>query len=165
MLWYGTATHAEAFARRQQGRGEMAQRADAADRVVDLARTLADVGDELAGGMHGQVGVDGERHAVDGDHPDRRQVLGRIEGQPLHLRQDRDGRAAGEIDGISVIRRSRGVLGPDRSAGPAAVLDDEGLAIGLPQPIREQTRDDVGDPARAIGDDDLDGAARPVLRP
>src|SRR5216684_1372757 len=56
MLWYGTATHAEAFARRQQGRGEMAQRADAADRVVDLARTLADVGDELAGGMHGQVG-------------------------------------------------------------------------------------------------------------
>jgi hypothetical protein len=44
------------------------------------------------------------------------------------------------------------------------VVDDDGLAELLLQRSRDHARGGIGGTARREGDDDLDGAARPLLR-
>ncbi len=143
----------------------MAQRADAADGIIDRAGTRFDVVDEFTKRTDRQVGMHRERHAVDGDHGDRRQIFGRIERKLLHLRHDCHRRAAGDINRISVVRRPCGDFGADRATRPAAILDDERLAQRLRKPVGDQSRDDVGDAARTVRDDDPDGVIWPILRP
>ena len=160
----GHRDHVEPLARRQQRGRQMAQRTDAAGRVIDLPGTRPDIIDEFAEAADRQVGMHRKRHPVRGDHGDRRQIRGRVERQLLHLRHDGERRAARAIDRVAVVGRSRRVFSADRAARPCPVFDDERLAVCFRQAVGINSHDHVGHAARTVRHDDFDRAVRPVLR-
>jgi hypothetical protein len=70
----------------------------------------------------------------------------------------------GHEQGVAVGRRAHGKLGGDVGGAARAVLDDEGLAEPLRQPLRHQPRGEIGGAAGRHGDEDTDRAGRIGLR-
>ena len=98
------------------------------------------------------------------DEGDRRQVLLGVETE---LRIERDIRRNLQVvqqQRVAVLGAARDPAGRDRGAAAADVLDDEILSELLGELRRQHARELVGRPARRIGNDDRDGAARIVLR-
>ena len=62
--------------------------------------------------------------------------------------------------GVAVRLGARGIAHADVAAGAALVLDEHRRAQHLLHLRRQDARDDVGRPARRVGDDDLDRAIR-----
>src|SRR5262249_39699038 len=104
-----------------------------------------------------------EHAAADGG--DRRDVANEIEIELLvERRVDRVVRACQE-DRVSVRGHAYDRLGADIAGGTRSVLDDEGLAKMLRQPLSHQARDDVIRPAGGIVDDQTYRPRRIRLRP
>jgi DnaK suppressor protein len=70
------------------------------------------------------------------------------------------GAVAGQLQDVAVGRRARHRLGGDDPAGSRAVVDDELLAEFEGQALGDDARRGIGDAARAVGNDDADGAVR-----
>ena len=90
----------------------------------------------------------------------RRDVL-RIVGQlGVELRIDRQDRAVGHHEGLAVGRRAHERVDRDAAVCAGAVLDHHVLTQPLLQPPADDTRDRIRQPARRMGDDELDGLGR-----
>ena len=130
----------------------------AARRHIDLARIGLGVGDELGNrlGRNRWIHLHDVGHAHDAR--DRRDVAKKIEIElVIERRVDRVHRADHE-ERIAVRRRLHDRLGADIAASARPVLNDEGLAEPLRQPLPYQAREDV---VRATSRKGGDQAHRP----
>src|SRR5262249_31131916 len=105
-----------------------------------------------------------ERHAREAG--ERNEIGWRIVGKLLVKRDiDRHRRARRHEQHVSVGSGFGDGGRPDDGARPGPILDHEGLAEALLQPLGQHAGDDVGAAARREGHDDGDGARRVILRP
>ena len=65
-----------------------------------------------------QIGMHGQRHAVDAHHADRSEILERIVGELLHQRVDGELRSAGKIERVAVSGGARCRFGADDAPAP-----------------------------------------------
>ena len=65
---------------------------------------------------------------------------------------------------VAVTRRLGDLIGPDRAASPALVLNDERLTQLVSQSLADQARDDVHAAAGGERHDEVDRSRRPGLR-
>jgi len=71
------------------------------------------------------------------------------------------GALGGQQKSVAIGGRHRHRLGADGARGTAAVVDHEGMAEGLAQPVGPGPADDVGGAARGIRQDQLHRFVRP----
>ena len=102
-------------------------------------------------------------HAVGAGDADRDEILQRLVVHLLRQREHGKERAADEQDGVAVARQAHRIVDADRAAGADLVLDDEGLAQRLGQPVSGEARHGVGDAAGAVGNHNLHRTGRPLL--
>jgi hypothetical protein len=112
--------------------------------------------------LRGHGWVDGEHHRLGRDLQDRGEVAHRVVGQARQQRRVHHVRDGGEQQGVAVGRGAGDVFGADRGGGAGAILDDDGLAPGLEQLLRQAARDEVHRPAGGDRDDDAYGALGPA---
>ena len=108
-------------------------------------------------GMHRQ------REDVLRHHRDRREARQDVEVD-LEEKRQRERRVDADGDRVAVGRRLRDRVEPDRAAGAAAVLDDEGLVPLRLQARRKGAREQIGGRGRRLAEDDAHGAVGQSLR-
>ncbi len=110
------------------------------------------------------VGVDEQRKTEETDRRYRREIAHRVVRQRLEQRHaDRVPLVEPQeriTVGLGLHRRFRG----DDLAGARPVVDDELLAELLRELLPDHARGDVGDPARCVGEQDLDRLRGIILR-
>jgi len=151
--------HFEQFAR------EMASAPDTGRRHVDLAWIGLGIGNEL-GDRRGRNGwIDHQDEGTAGDACDRCDVADEIEPETAVERRVGGIRRSRQEQSISVGRRIHDRLRGDVRSSARPVLDDEGLAEPLRQPLSNQPRDDVVPAGRGKADDKAHRPGRIGLRP
>ncbi len=138
---------------------------DAGRRHVDLARIGLGVGDELGNGLGRNRWMYLHDVGRADDARDRRDVADEIEIELVVERRVDRIRRTDQQQRIAVRRRTHDRLGADIAGGARPVLDDEGLAEPLRQPLAHQTCDDVARAAGGKTDDDAHRPRRIGLRP
>ncbi|MNT21674.1 hypothetical protein D3C72_1570210 [compost metagenome] len=143
------------------GLDRMRLRARAPRPHAQLARRCLGIGQQFGNGLGRHAAVDRQHGARGGDVGDRAQLSARIVGQLLVQRQvGRDRAGNGHQQRIAVRRRLGDVVGADDAAGTALVLHHHRLAELARQAIADGARQRVGQPARRVGDDQVDGLGR-----
>ena len=144
----------QAFAQLQHLGLQLRRGADRRGRHVELLRRRLRQRDELLHGLGAEIGLDREHVRRDGKLADRNEILERVVGQLLvETWIDRIG-AGRKEERVAVRLRACGQPHADIAAGTAAVLHEHGAADCLLQRSRHDARNDVGRPARCVGDDD-----------
>jgi hypothetical protein len=116
--------------------------ADAGRCHVDLSRVGLGIGDELGNRFGRDQRVHEDNHRHPDDAADRRDVADEIEIEfRIERGVDRVG-DRGRQQRIAVRGRVDDGLGADVAAGAGPVLDDEGLAEPVTEPLRHQARRD-----------------------
>jgi hypothetical protein len=123
--------------------GEMRDRAGAGGSVGELARVRTGISDELGECAHRQRGMHDDRGRAVGEDADGGKILDRIIRRICHGRRHQHvrGRAA-EQDAVSVGLGMRDIVGADRTATTAAVVDHDGTELRLDS-FRPDAADDV----------------------
>jgi hypothetical protein len=125
--------HLEAGRGREERREEMLAAAVARRRVVDLARALLHISDELGERLHGQRRIDDQHARLAADQRDGRKVLDGIVGE-LRVQRGADGIGLRrEQQRVAVGRCAGDDLAADRRAGAGLVLDHD----LLPEPLSQ----------------------------
>ena len=134
-------------------------------RVVDPARPLFHVRNELLERLDRQRGGDDEHAGLATDQRDRREVLDRVIGKlGIQRGADRIGLRR-EQKRVAVWRRLRHDVGADGRARAGLVVDDHLLAEPLRELLRDHAHRPVDRTARREGHDDAHRPRRIILRP
>jgi hypothetical protein len=132
--------------------------ANAARCHAELSRIGLGVADELGNRLCGKRWVHHQNIGHPHDARDRCGVAEKIETEFVVERRVDGGRRPGGKQRIAVRGRTHDHLGRQVGAGAGPVLDDDGLAEMLRQPLPDQARDDV---VWAAGGGRNDNAHRP----
>lgn len=158
--------HVEPGTLEQQEHREMREAADAGRRIGELSRPLTDIVDELRQRADGQTRVDEQHEGIRANGADRLEILHRIVADAFHGRQNGDLGQGREKQGVAVRVRARDRLGCDRAARATLIIDNEGPAKALAQPLRHEAAVAVRIAARGKGDKHPHRVLRvAVLRP
>src|SRR5689334_19026488 len=143
----------------------MRRRAVARGRVVELARVLLRVCDQLAQARHADARMHrhDERRGAHLGH--RHEVAARLEaGARADDGVDEDARGARDQHRVAVGRAAGDLLGGDARAGAGLVLDHERLAKRAHERLLQRARDEIGRAARREADHQLDRMRGIALR-
>jgi hypothetical protein len=135
----------------------MRQGARARRRVVQAARALLGVGDELPHRLDAHVGTHGIDHRKGRHLGDLFEILERVVVDLVVEARVDDVSGRRHQDGVAVRLRPRGVAGADAAAGAATVLDDDRLPERLRQRLLDRTHHHVVGAARRERHEDGDG--------
>ncbi len=154
----------DAGARLEQLAGQMVGRAVARRGVARLAFLGLQLGDQL-GQRARLLGRDQQHHRHEAGQRHQLEILQRIVGK-LVVERDVDAvrRGGAEQQRVTVGLRLGDLLGADRAAGAALVLDHDLLAELFRQRHRQDAREDVGRAARRERHDELHRLVRVLLR-
>ena len=159
----GDVRHVDAHFDLEQLAGDMRRRPVARRRHAELARIGLGICDKLGKGFRRKRGVDAQDDRFLDKHRDRRAVTDEI--QAIVQRSADDAcRGERQEQRVAVRGRAQDHLGRDDAARAGAILDDDGLAKSLGQPIADQPREDVGCAARRSADDDANRPVRIAFR-
>ena len=149
--------HVHAAHQLEELAGHMGRRPDASRGHVELARVGLGIVDELRNGIGRERCIDFHHVGYAGDGRNRRDVARKIVVE-FSVERDVDRmRGRDHEQRVAVRRRIHDCLGGDIAAGAGAVLDDELLAEPLRQALTHEPRQDVGDTAGRIADDQFHG--------
>ncbi len=146
LVVHGLQLHARQ--RLEQLHVEMAARADAEGAVVELAGLLLGERKELLHVAHRRRRIEDQR-VIDADETrDRREPVHGVVGQlGIEARIDHEGRLRPDEQRVSVGCRLGDVFRRDLIVGARPVLDDDLLAPGFGEALREQAGKRIGDAA------------------
>jgi hypothetical protein len=153
----------EAGHRLEQLAGHVIGRAGAGRRVIELPGLGLRERNQLLqrSGLH--VGIHDEHEIRIVDRRDRREIAHQRERLVRHQRLVDRVRVRHQQQRVAVGGALRNDLGADDRAAAGTVFDDERLAHGLLQALREEARVDVGRAAGRERHDDLDRPRRIVV--
>ena len=145
----------------------MATRSDTEGPVIEFARLLLGVINELAERAHRQRWVYDQSLRADAKTGDGHKIFDRVVRQlAVGVRRGDEGGVGGHQQRVAIGRGSGDVLGADL-AGAAArlVLDHYLLTPGLREPLCQRAADYIGDAAGRKRHDDVNGLDGVGLRP
>ena len=128
--------------------GDVVGVAGAGRGVIDLARVGLGVGDELGNRLGRKRRRDEHARGARARGRDRHDVADEVEVQLVVERRIDGVAGVDQQQRVAIGRRRDDRLGAEIAAGAALVLDDEGLAEPLGQPLPDQAAGDVGGAAR-----------------
>ncbi len=155
----GHLDHGGAGAPHESGADDLLAAAGAGMGDGELAGALPPVADDLGEVLLRQVGARHHHIGKGIDEGDRHEVIELV--ADLLIEREVEGHVAQAADQqrVAVGRRRGRRLGADQGARPGAVLDEEGLAHQLGQPVGEQPADVI---VGAAGSDRYDDPDRPL---
>src|SRR5262245_48320189 len=148
----------------EQFQGQMLWSSDPARGDIDHARIGFGVGDELGHGLDRQRRVHLQHQRLTVDQRNARDVANEIESEIAIERGVDRVRNVGIQERISIGRRLHDDLGADIAPRARTVFNHERLAEAIRQGLRDQTRADIGRPARRIAHDQTHRPRRIGLR-
>src|ERR1700724_4091683 len=132
----------------------MRRAADADRGIVELAGLLLRERNELLEIMDQQVGAAKHEWTTDPRHRNRGEVLFPVIGHALVERGGYRERAIGrEVDGIAIRLGAGGEFGPDQSACPGPVVDDDLLPPKRGKLVAQEAREHVTAAPGSVGHD------------
>ena len=157
--------HVDAGHHLEQFAGHMRPAANAARCHAELSRIGLGVGDELGNRLCGKRWMHHQNIGYPHDARDRCGVAEKIETEFVVERRVDGGRRPGREIRIAVRRRTNDHFSGCVGAGARPVLDDEGLAETLRQPLPDQARENVVRTAGGGWDDHAHRPRRKCLCP
>src|SRR4051812_9756676 len=139
--------------------GEMSRRPWAAGPEQQAARRRPRGFQQLVNTRVGRIAPGGQDERDDRDESDRLKILVRV-GAELAAEgpMDDDLRGLADEQHAPVRSRARNALRADRARAARPVLDRDRLPKGTGEPVGDDARYEIADPARRKGNDELDGA-------